>query len=150
MSTARVFADVLAAKGARSITLDKDSELDAWIAEIRHQVSLAHMLEEADKPAAARERFAKIAGIAFAAMQAIDGTLTGESTLEQSRPTTHCECRKCLEGVTVETGFGPIPVTMTRMIVCSKCGNKRCPHANDHRNACTGSNEPGQLGSAYA
>jgi hypothetical protein len=77
MSTARVFADVLAAKGARSITLDKDSELDEWIAEIRHQVSLAHMFEEADKPAAARERFAKIAGIAFAAMQAIDGTLTG-------------------------------------------------------------------------
>ncbi|MFS8319194.1 hypothetical protein RPF54_24860, partial [Enterobacter hormaechei subsp. xiangfangensis] len=28
-------------------------------------------------------------------------------------------------------------------------GNKRCPHANDHRNACTGSNEPGQEGSAY-
>lgn len=35
------------------------------------------------------------------------------------------------------------------MLVCSKCGNKRCPHANDHRNPCTGSNEPGQVGSAY-
>ncbi|MBW6637227.1 hypothetical protein KXT41_25380 [Salmonella enterica subsp. enterica serovar Weltevreden] len=42
-------------------------------------------------------------------------------------------------------------------VVCSECGkkgeidcgNKRCPHANDHRNACTGSNEPGQEGSAY-
>ena len=33
--------------------------------------------------------------------------------------------------------------------VCPECGNKRCPHANDHRNACTGSNEPGQEGSAY-
>lgn len=43
------------------------------------------------------------------------------------------------------------PVTMTdmRFVVCPKCGNKRCPHANDHRNACTGSNEPGQEGSAY-
>lgn len=36
-----------------------------------------------------------------------------------------------------------------RMILCPKCGNKRCPHANDHRNTCTGSNEPGQPGSAY-
>lgn len=43
------------------------------------------------------------------------------------------------------------PVTMTdmRFVVCPDCGNKRCPHANDHRNACTGSNEPGQEGSAY-
>lgn len=35
------------------------------------------------------------------------------------------------------------------MRVCATCGNKRCPHANDHRNQCTGSNEPGQPGSAY-
>lgn len=36
------------------------------------------------------------------------------------------------------------------MIVCKVCGNKRCPKATNHRNKCTGSNEPGQLGSAYA
>ncbi|WOU48700.1 hypothetical protein [Citrobacter portucalensis] len=43
------------------------------------------------------------------------------------------------------------PVTMSdmRFVVCPECGNKRCPHANDHRNACTGSNKPGQEGSAY-
>ncbi|WP_395313144.1 hypothetical protein V1603_19690 [Enterobacter sp. ECC-219] len=43
------------------------------------------------------------------------------------------------------------PVTMAdmRFVVCPECGNKRCPHANDHRNACTGSNEPGQEGSSY-
>lgn len=43
------------------------------------------------------------------------------------------------------------PVTMSdmRFVVCPECGNKRCPHANDHRNTCTGSNEPGQEGSAY-
>lgn len=35
------------------------------------------------------------------------------------------------------------------MILCPVCGNKRCPHANDHRNACTGSNAPGQQGSHY-
>lgn len=50
-----------------------------------------------------------------------------------------CWCRTCR------------PVTMTdmRFVVCPECGNKRCPHANDHRHACTGSNEPGQEGSAY-
>ncbi len=36
-----------------------------------------------------------------------------------------------------------------RMALCPTCGNKRCPRANDHRHACTGSNEPGQPGSAY-
>jgi hypothetical protein len=46
------------------------------------------------------------------------------------------------------------PVSMTppenmRMVLCPDCGNKRCPKANDHRHACTGSNEPGQPGSAY-
>jgi hypothetical protein len=35
-----------------------------------------------------------------------------------------------------------------RMILCVNCGCKRCPHANDHNNACTGSNESGQIGSA--
>jgi hypothetical protein len=48
------------------------------------------------------------------------------------------------------------PVTSSRettwsfpsvMIVCSICGNKRCPHAADHAYECTGSNEPGQIGS---
>ncbi|HAU5802086.1 3'-5' exonuclease [Citrobacter freundii] len=53
--------------------------------------------------------------------------------------TADCWCRACR------------PVTMSdmRFVVCPECGNKRCPHANDHNNACTGSNEPGQVGSAY-
>lgn len=34
-------------------------------------------------------------------------------------------------------------------VVCATCGNKRCPKANDHAHECTGSNEPGQKGSAY-
>lgn len=46
------------------------------------------------------------------------------------------------------------PVSMTppedmRMVLCPDCGNKRCPKANDHRNACTGSNDTDQLGGAY-
>lgn len=32
------------------------------------------------------------------------------------------------------------------MILCSTCGNKRCPKAQDHRYKCTASNEPDQVG----
>lgn len=50
-----------------------------------------------------------------------------------------CWCRTCR----------PITLNDMRFVVCPECGNKRCPKANNHRNACTGSNEPGQEGSAY-
>lgn len=50
-----------------------------------------------------------------------------------------CWCRTCR----------PVDITDMRFVVCPDCGNKRCPKANDHRNACSGSNEPGQVGSAY-
>ena len=35
------------------------------------------------------------------------------------------------------------------MRLCPKCGNKRCPYISDHTIACTGSNEPGQIGSIF-
>lgn len=35
------------------------------------------------------------------------------------------------------------------MVVCSICGNKRCPHATDCTLECTQSNEPGQKGSSW-
>ncbi|MDM3455715.1 hypothetical protein [Citrobacter sp. Cb028] len=56
-----------------------------------------------------------------------------------SPATPDCWCRTCR------------PVTMSdmRFVVCPDCGNKRCPHANDHQNACARSNDPGQIGSAY-
>lgn len=50
-----------------------------------------------------------------------------------------CTCRTCC----------PVTFSDSRFVVCPDCGNKRCPHANDHRHACTGSNESGQEGSAY-
>ncbi|HGY9285409.1 hypothetical protein U9Z24_12515 [Escherichia coli] len=58
---------------------------------------------------------------------------------ENAETSTKCWCRTCR----------PVTVTDSRFVVCPECGNKRCPHANDHRNACTGSNETGQEGSAY-
>ena len=54
-------------------------------------------------------------------------------------------CHACLVGV-IENHM---PVTSQRMIVCSDCGNKRCPKASNHRHQCTGSNEPNQRGSIY-
>jgi hypothetical protein len=40
-------------------------------------------------------------------------------------------------------------VMLDRLILCSECGNKRCPKATDHNFSCTGSNEPNQWGSIY-
>jgi hypothetical protein len=62
--------------------------------------------------------------------------------LAESAPATapkQCWCQTCR----------PITQHDNRMVLCPDCGNKRCPKATDHRNACTGSNEPGQPGSSY-
>ncbi|MCK6926186.1 hypothetical protein L8Q48_02875 [Enterobacter roggenkampii] len=62
-----------------------------------------------------------------------------ESRCGNSPVIPECSCHACR----------PVTFADSRFVVCPECGNKRCPHANDHRNACTGSNEPGQEGSAY-
>lgn len=54
-----------------------------------------------------------------------------------------CPCWKCIDE------RGGMSFSNNWMVLCAICGNKRCPHAKDHRNACTNSNEPGQKGSAY-
>ena len=63
-----------------------------------------------------------------------------------AREVAEADCRRCADGVTTADG---LPLTLSRMIVCPTCGNKRCPKASDHDHACTGSNEPGQPGSVY-
>lgn len=78
-----------------------------------------------------------------AMIQDEDVSLTDEGEIPRFRCNSpviaDCWCHTCR------------PVTMNdmRFVVCPDCGNKRCPRANDHRNDCTGSNEPGQVGSAY-
>ena len=59
-----------------------------------------------------------------------------------------CGCRRCIRERDERTAWG-LPLESARMILCPTCGNKRCPHATDHRLACTGSNESGQHGSYY-
>lgn len=68
-----------------------------------------------------------------------------DAAIEASKP--QCDCLTCIRerGDTIDG----LPHELCEMIVCTTCGNKRCPKANDHRNACTGSNEPGQPDSAY-
>ena len=64
-----------------------------------------------------------------------------------------CRCRQCIrdrkEGTLLAPGLF-LPLETQQMIVCQICGNKRCPHATDHRHTCTSSNDNGQLGSIYA
>jgi len=65
---------------------------------------------------------------------------------------SECNCMKCSSGQIVEHTAPDGQVwrfPRIMMHVCSICGNKRCPHATDHELDCTGSNEPGQKGSAY-
>ena len=51
-----------------------------------------------------------------------------------------CGCWECLAEMKEQTW---------QMVVCVECGNKRCPHAADHKNKCTNSNDTGQVGSIY-
>lgn len=63
-----------------------------------------------------------------------------------AREVAEADCRRCADGATTDDG---LPLTLSRMFLCPTCGNKRCPKATDHDNACSGSNAPGQPGSVY-
>lgn len=56
-----------------------------------------------------------------------------------------CWCHVCNKDRMV---FG-VPYSLSRMVLCPECGNKRCPKATNHELACTNSNESGQAGSIY-
>lgn len=49
----------------------------------------------------------------------------------------NCNCERCLTHRHEDFMI---------FITCSKCGNKRCPHAKDHHFKCTNSNDVGQVG----
>lgn len=68
---------------------------------------------------------------------------TPQPTQVQAGAVPQCWCLTC-RPMRLEDPYS------IRMALCPTCGNKRCPKANDHRNECTGSNEPGQPGSAYS
>jgi hypothetical protein len=55
------------------------------------------------------------------------------------------QCHDCLDKAQTST----LERLFRGMVLCVTCGNKRCPKATNHGNACTDSNEPGQEGSIY-
>jgi len=55
------------------------------------------------------------------------------------------QCYNCLD----DHNAGLENPVLYMMIVCKVCGNKRCPHATNHKENCTGLNEPNQPGSRY-
>jgi hypothetical protein len=59
-----------------------------------------------------------------------------------------CECHLCIRKKDLRGPEG-FPLNLTKMILCSNCGNKRCPKASDHSLECTESNSPNQPGSVY-
>lgn len=65
----------------------------------------------------------------------------GQRLLALPIPVMHCgQCWQCRERA---------GMSLNLFILCPVCGNKRCPKANNHHFECSGSNEPGQPGSAY-
>jgi len=59
--------------------------------------------------------------------------------MDKKKSPYNCQCAKCRPCDLAS----PLSI---RMILCQKCWNKRCPHAEWHGYECTGSNEPGQVG----
>lgn len=69
-----------------------------------------------------------------------------------SKPDSPCSmpCLQCIVDFDIRNpDFPQLAFDSHKMILCENCGNKRCPHASDHRLECTGSNDPGQEGSVY-
>lgn len=79
-------------------------------------------------------------------------TILAKADPSYSAKATEESCGHCVACGTdkIPGATGPIGDLCRIMVVCIDCGNKRCPKATDHRNACTGSNVPGQYGSAYS
>lgn len=65
------------------------------------------------------------------------------------RPEGHCWCRRCEDAWLRRPENLRHILVGRRFIVCPDCGNKRCPRATQHDNACTRSNASGQPGSDY-
>ena len=49
-----------------------------------------------------------------------------------------CGCRRCLRAEDARDADG-WPILMGFVIVCLSCGDKRCPRAESHAEACAGS-----------
>ncbi|MGL4459768.1 MAG: hypothetical protein ACRCUB_15535 [Plesiomonas shigelloides] len=71
---------------------------------------------------------------AKAVLDGKESAISDESSIVEQPVTMvpECWCHTCR----------PVTISDMRFVVCPTCGNKRCPRAKDHRNACSFSNEP--------
>lgn len=131
----------------------------AWITGIqlpfarRWAIVLIYDRLGASAPCGCQER---IDAITWARDRAVERMRTTERELEKlqaayERLIVHSPAC-CIECDRENRAALPFPDNLMgrRMIVCPDCGNKRCPRATNHHNACTGSNAPGQAGSVFA
>ncbi|HHA2274806.1 TPA: hypothetical protein ACOEHF_000546 [Enterobacter hormaechei subsp. xiangfangensis] len=127
--------------GFRRSTFEYHSQQGNKVQTIIHGVTLTAMLELRERRAAMLQgaENAESPTTMQTAPSLDSSQIIAESPSGNSPVIPDCSCGTCR----------PVTFTDSRFVVCSECGNKRCPHANDHRNACTGSNEPGQEGRAY-
>lgn len=79
----------------------------------------------------------------------VDLGMDGSAKVQYSREDMRYAFQAGYEKAHQEHPIYSAPLTATRMIVCSECGNKRCPKECDQRLDCTGSNDPGQPGSIH-
>nr|WP_242655044.1 hypothetical protein [Enterobacter hormaechei] len=139
-----VFANITAPPAPVSM---KDHQIRELVNELRDIAVKYHGSQQLREHIARTIRAAMLQGVENAetptTMQtapALDSSPKfAESPSGNSPVIPDCWCRTCR----------PVVLNDMRFVVCPDCGNKRCPRANDHKNSCTGSNEPGQEGSAY-
>ena len=97
------------------------------------------IMKRIDKITDERHSVATLSSLRVSIVEACRAVMLKAGPVTAATVPEKCWCRTCR----------PVGITDMRFVVCPDCGNKRCPRANDHRNACSGSNEPGQVGSAY-
>lgn len=72
------------------------------------------------------------------------------SLFEVRTPGRVCWCLTCQEDDVTTYVQTTGRFASVSMAACPQCTHSRCPRATQHDLACTGSDEPGQPGSAYA
>ena len=112
----------------KSVSVDEDDNFYSWFGRFWYE-----NYQKNNYTTSAKQMLGTMAEFAYRAGRE-SAALAGNSPVAPD-----CWCRTCR----------PLTMNDMRFVVCPECGNKRCPRANDHRHYCTGSNEPGQVGSAY-
>lgn len=153
----------------REVYYGGDGQVHAWtvepvdphgenLEELRD--SLNRMLACLDQPVLDEEAQLAATAVVVVGNSASTGNLApaggrapevGRSLWDSPERTAAGCCLQCWDDYTAALP-SDAPLTLQlhpKMFLCPTCGNKRCPKASDHRQACTASNAPGQAGSRF-